>query len=127
MRFLGSLLIGLFCILSAPLANAQEQQRPFVHKGVAKDADRYEAYIKENWKAGPKSAPDLRLAADKQMSADPRGASRSYAAAVASDRKSPENWLGLARSLARHQGRPRQGLRALRPSGQRVRRRLSRL
>ena len=109
MRFLGSLLIGLFCILSAPLANAQEQQRPFVHKGVAKDAERYEAYIKENWKGETQRAPDLRLAADKQMSADPRRASRSYAAAVASDSKSPENWLGLARSLLAIKADPDKG------------------
>jgi alpha-2-macroglobulin len=102
MRFLGSLLIGLFCILSAPLAHAQDapEQRPFVHKGVAKDAERYETYIKDNWKADVRSkSPDLRLIGDRLMSSDPRGASRNYAAAVASDSKSPEAWLGLARAL----------------------------
>jgi hypothetical protein len=76
-----------------------QEQKPFVHKGVAKDAERYEAYIKENWKPDARKPVDLRLAADKQMSADPRGASRSYAAAVASDSKSADNWLGLARAL----------------------------
>jgi len=71
----------------------------FAHRGVAKDADRYESYIRNTWKTDGRRAPDLRAAADRQMGPDPRAASRTYAAAVVADRKSPESWIGLAKAL----------------------------
>jgi hypothetical protein len=80
-------------------AAAMAQERPFVHKGVARDADRYETYIKENWKADGRKSGDLRLAAEKLMAKDPRAASRLYADAIVADAKSPESWLGLAKAL----------------------------
>ncbi|MFA5949127.1 MAG: alpha-2-macroglobulin [Hyphomicrobium sp.] len=97
MRIIGCILFALLCFALPVSATAEE--RPFIHKGVSKDAERYETYVRENWKAGTRQAPDLRLAAEKLMSADPRAASRSYAQAVATDPKSPDSWVGLARAL----------------------------
>jgi uncharacterized protein YfaS (alpha-2-macroglobulin family) len=85
--------------LLAGFAAASAQERPFSHKGIAKDAERYETYIKDTWKGDGRKSGDLRLAAERLMGPDPRAASRSYATAVAIDDKSPENWLGLAKAL----------------------------
>lgn len=78
---------------------ASQQVRAFAHQGVAKDAERYEAYLKSSWKAGKAKPAELRAAAEKILSADPRAASRLFAEAVGSDDKSSQNWLGLARAL----------------------------
>ena len=97
MRALTTFLIGIF--LFATLSAAGAEDRPFIHKGVAKDAERYETYIKETWQPDGRKAPDVRLAAERLLGPDPRAASRTYAIAVATDPKSPENWLGLAKAL----------------------------
>ena len=101
MRVLKSLLLGLSLLTAnvSVTATATAQEAVFAHKGVAKDADRYESYIRDTWKPDGRTAPDLRVAGDKQMGPDPRAASRTYAAAVVADRKSPENWIGLAKAL----------------------------
>ena len=97
MRFISALLLCLFSFVIVPLAAAQE--RPFAHREVAFDADRYETYVKANWKASTKKSIEIRLVAEKQMALDPRAASRDFATAVATDPKNAENWLGLARAL----------------------------
>ena len=97
MRPLKTLLIGLF--LLAGLGAACAQERPFAHKGVAKDAERYETYIRDTWKPDGRKSADVRQAAERLLGPDPRGASRAYAIAVATDAKSPENWIGLAKAL----------------------------
>lgn len=97
MKFLASLILGIALAILPRAALAEEPA--FSHYGVSKDAERYEAYVKETWKKPGKTSPDLRLAADKLMSEDPRAASRSYAEAAAADAKSPEAWLGLAKAL----------------------------
>jgi len=107
MRFFGSVLLGLFLFVGSGVASAQEH--PFSHKGVAKDAERYEIYVKENWKPGTRKPPELRLAADKLVATDARAASRTYAAAVAADPSSAESWLGLARALLAIQADPEKG------------------
>ncbi len=71
----------------------------FTHPGVARDAARYEAFLKANWKPGKVKAAELRVAAEKQLASDPRAASRTYADAVVADDKNAQSWLGLARSL----------------------------
>lgn len=91
--------VFLCFLLLAGLGAASAEERPFVHKGVAKDAERYETYIKETWKSDGRKSAEVRLAADRQLGPDPRAASRSYAIAVATDPKSPENWIGLAKAL----------------------------
>lgn len=98
MRCLKSLFLALF-MLSGLTGGALAEERPFAHRGVAQDADRYETYLKENWKPGKSPAADLRLAGDKSLGQDPRAASRSYAASVVADGKVPESWIGLARAL----------------------------
>jgi uncharacterized protein YfaS (alpha-2-macroglobulin family) len=97
MRALKSLLIGLFLLSGLTVAGAQE--RPFAHKGVAKDAERYETYVRDTWRPDGRKAADVRQAAERQLGSDPRAASRAFAIAVATDAKSPENWIGLARAL----------------------------
>src|SRR5690606_12885039 len=97
MRALKSLLIGLFLLSGLTVAGAQE--RPFAHKGLAKDAERYETYVRDTWRPDGRKAADVRQAAERQLGSDPRAASRAFAIAVATDAKSPENWIGLARAL----------------------------
>lgn len=98
MRCLKSLFLILFVLSGIPAAFSEE--RPFAHRGVAQDADRYETYLKENWQpGGTRPAAELRIAGDKSLGEDPRAASRNYAAAVVADSKTAENWLGLARAL----------------------------
>ena len=107
MRILRSMLLGFTWIVASSLAAAQE--RPFEHMGLAKDADRYEAYIKENWKPGTRKPAELRIAAERLLGTDPRAASRNAAAAAAADDKSAESWLGLARALLLIQADPEKG------------------
>jgi uncharacterized protein YfaS (alpha-2-macroglobulin family) len=112
MRALKSILLGLFLLAGlscAAIAPAGAQERPFAHKGIAKDAERYEAYIKDTWKGDARKSGDLRLAAERLMGPDPRAASRTYATAVAADDKSPENWLGLAKALLAIKPDPEKG------------------
>lgn len=107
MRFLQSILACVFILAGFAAAGAEE--RPFAHKGVAKDADRYETYIKDTWKGDGRKPGDLRLAAERVLAQDPRAASRTYAIAVASDAKSPENWIGLAKALLAIKPDPNKG------------------
>lgn len=99
MRCLKCLILCLLVLSGLPAA-AIAEEHAFAHRGVAQDADRYETYLKDNWQPGAmRQAADLRRAGDKALEADARAASRSYAAAVVADGKSPESWLGLARAL----------------------------
>ncbi len=90
----------LLCLtwLAAP-AYAVAEPGTFVHKGIAKDAERYESYVLENWKPGTQPLADLWRAGQKLLTADPRAASRSFANAVAADPRNAESWLWLAQSL----------------------------
>jgi uncharacterized protein YfaS (alpha-2-macroglobulin family) len=97
MSLLKSLLVCMVMLVG--LAPASAEEKPFVHKGVAKDAERYETYIKETWQSDGRASVEVRTAADRFLGPDPRAASRSYAIAVATDPKSPENWIGLAKAL----------------------------
>ena len=76
------------------------RRRPRLHPpGIARDAERYEAFLKANWKPGKAKPAELRVAAEKLSRADPRAASRSFADAVVPNDKNAESWLGLARAL----------------------------
>lgn len=101
MRALSTFLLSLFLVsgLGAAWAPSRAQEPTFAHRGVAKDAERYESYIRETWQADGRKPADLRLIAERALSNDPRAASRTYAIAVATDSKSPENWIGLAKAL----------------------------
>jgi uncharacterized protein YfaS (alpha-2-macroglobulin family) len=96
MILLFRLLVALI-LLSPTVAAAQDAS--FAHPVLAKDAERYEAYLKLNWKAGRQTAAQLREAGLKTLGTDARSASRSMAAAVATDPKDTESWIGLARAL----------------------------
>jgi uncharacterized protein YfaS (alpha-2-macroglobulin family) len=107
MRFFQSILMCVFVLAGFTAAGAQE--RPFAHKGVAKDAERYETYIKDTWKPDGRKSGDLKLAAERLLGPDPRAASRSYAIAVVTDDKNPENWIGLAKALLAIKPDPEKG------------------
>src|SRR5262249_25477237 len=51
------------------------------------------------WKAGNKKPAELRQAGEKALGADPRAASRNFAAAVVADGRDVDAWIGLARAL----------------------------
>jgi alpha-2-macroglobulin len=89
--------IALMVSAAAVLAQPSE----FKHDGVARDAERYEKWLLENWKAPPESARASRLAGQRILDdkGDVRAASRHFATAVAADPQNPVGWLGLAESI----------------------------
>ncbi len=92
-----SLFLGL--ALSIPAALAQTPQ--FKHDGVARDAERYEVWLRKNWK--PNDVPAGRLRAEGYRlldgEKDQRGASRAFAQAAVNDHSDAAAWVGLARAL----------------------------
>ena len=101
MRFLAHALLALLFVLPIASASAQDaaQPHPFAHAGIAKDGERYEAYLKANWKAAGNKATELRQTGEKVLGSDPRAASRNFAAAVVADSQDVDAWIGLARAL----------------------------
>ena len=85
MRLLARLL-ALVLLALVPLAPTMSQERTFSHTGVAKDADRYETYLKANWKPGKLDSARLRAAAENALGPDPRAAARNFAMAVVAGR-----------------------------------------
>ncbi len=83
----------------------------FSHAGVARDAQRYETWLKANIKPAAKPVRDVRIAAEKILAAgtDARAASRGFSEAVAIDPANAESWLGLGRSLLAIQPDPNTG------------------
>jgi uncharacterized protein YfaS (alpha-2-macroglobulin family) len=73
--------------------------KPFANPTFAKDAERYEAQLKQTQRPGKAKASELRAAADRLLPVDPRGASNQYALAVTADPKDAEAWIGLSRAL----------------------------
>ncbi len=71
----------------------------FIHSGIAKDAARYEVFIKKHWKQGAARPGVLRIRANRVLHSDPRAASRGFASAVVKEDRNPANWLGLAQAL----------------------------
>jgi hypothetical protein len=78
---------------------SRQDVHPFAHAGVKGDAERYETYLRSNWKLSGKSAADLTREGERALRTDPRAASRSFAGAVVSDGRDADAWVGLARSL----------------------------
>jgi uncharacterized protein YfaS (alpha-2-macroglobulin family) len=103
MPFLARLLLAISLFL--PLAPAIAQQpssapaHPFAHQGVKEDAQRYEAYLKANWKLSERPAADLRRDGERMLRTDPRAASRNFAGAVVANPQDGDAWIGLARAL----------------------------
>lgn len=94
--------ILLACVLSAILGFAGpvfSEPASFLHRGIEKDAARYETFIKKHWKQSAERASVLRVKARRALASDPRAASRGFASAVVQEDGNPANWLGLAQSL----------------------------
>ena len=94
-----ALMLGLLLIGSLPTA---AQQKLFSHPVVAKDAERYESYLKGAFKAvTPQAARTQREAGLKIVAdgGDARLAARNLAIAVVTDPKDVPAWTGLAKAL----------------------------
>jgi uncharacterized protein YfaS (alpha-2-macroglobulin family) len=94
-----ALFLGLLLIGSLPTA---AQQKLFSHPVVAKDAERYESYLKGVFKAvTPQAARTQREAGLKLVAdgGDARLAARNLAIAVVTDPKDVPAWTGLAKAL----------------------------
>ena len=73
--------------------------KPFANGTIAKDAERYEAQLKQTQKPGKAKASELKAVADRLLPVDPRGASVQFSLAVTADPKDTEAWIGLSRAL----------------------------
>lgn len=91
-------LIGLL-ILSLMSVAALAEPAKFVHRGIEKDAARYEAFIKKHWKQSTARPGVLRIRSNRVLASDPRSASRGFASAVVQEERNPANWMGLAQAL----------------------------
>ena len=94
-----ALFLGLLLIGSLPTA---AQQKLFSHPVVAKDAERYESYLKGVFKAvTPQAARAQREAGLKLIAdgGDARIAARQLAIAVVTDPKDVVAWTALAKAL----------------------------
>jgi uncharacterized protein YfaS (alpha-2-macroglobulin family) len=100
MQFVSRLALPIFSLISfLALASAPAFAGDFAHQGVAADAQRYETFLKANWKTDGKTPADLKAEAEKVFAADPRAASRLLANAVAANPKDTAAWSRLAEAL----------------------------
>ncbi|MEL6375238.1 MAG: alpha-2-macroglobulin family protein, partial [Pseudomonadota bacterium] len=83
------------------LAVAPASAATFKNQTVARDADRYEAFLKKNWQPGQRDIEALKRQARQLIARgrDPRRASRHLAMAVVANRRDAVAWLNLARAL----------------------------
>ncbi|MEW5964141.1 MAG: alpha-2-macroglobulin [Pseudomonadota bacterium] len=107
MRLLARALASLLVLCLALPATAAE--RTFAHSGIAKDAERYETYLKSNWKPGKAKPAELVAAGAKALAQDARLAARNYAMAVVAEEGNTRAWIGLARALLAIQPDPTKG------------------
>ena len=98
---LSSALAAAAATAGTALAQTAQSSGGFASVMVAREAERYETWLKANWKPGRETPASLRAAASKVLAdgRDPRAASRAFALAVVADPKEPGGWIGLARSL----------------------------
>ena len=102
MQYVSRLAFQILALMSFALlhcAQASAAGTTFAHQGVAADAQRYETFLKSNWKAEGKKPADLKVEADKVFGSDPRAASRLLANAVAANLKDAPAWTRLAEAL----------------------------
>ncbi|HXF53335.1 MAG TPA: alpha-2-macroglobulin, partial [Hyphomicrobiaceae bacterium] len=91
------LLLGFMSLLGSL---AWAQGAGFAHQGLAKDAQRYQAWLKANIAPDPaRKGAEVRTAAEKLLPTDARGAARQFASAVVANENDAEAWIGLARAL----------------------------
>src|SRR5690606_18362895 len=97
----------LLLLLPAPSAIAQV--KAFMHAGIAKDAQRYEADLKTRTATGSVETQQLIATGQKALltDKDPRTAARAFGRAAAVASENPEPWLLLARALLATQPDPK--------------------
>ncbi|HRY06438.1 MAG TPA: alpha-2-macroglobulin, partial [Hyphomicrobiaceae bacterium] len=86
-----------FMALTVPRAHAETVQ--YIHKGLAKDGERYETYLKSHWKPGRQAASQLIETGQRALAKDAREAARNFAMAVVAEPAQADAWIGLAQSL----------------------------
>ena len=100
MQYVSRLAFPIFSLISfLVLVCTPSFAGDFAHEGVAADAQRYETFLKANWKTDGKSPADLKIEADKIFASDARAASRLLASAVAANPKDAAAWSRLAEAL----------------------------
>lgn len=83
---------------TTPTENAP-QSVAFSHPQVARDAARYETFLKKAWGGRKVNADALVRNANAMLAQDARGASRGFASAVVAKPDNAAAWMGLARAL----------------------------
>jgi uncharacterized protein YfaS (alpha-2-macroglobulin family) len=86
-------------LLLATAIGASATEKAFSHQGIAADANRYETFLKANWKPDSKTPAALKAEAEKALPTDPRAASRSLALAVVANANDASAWTRLAEAL----------------------------
>ena len=104
--FIKSLLLLVFATACSTISlippmtlEAAAETAKFAHKGLEKDAERYERFLQSHWKPGKRRAVELIAMGGKSMAKDPRAAAGSYAMAVVAEPANATAWIGLAEAL----------------------------
>ncbi|MGD9671023.1 MAG: alpha-2-macroglobulin [Hyphomicrobiaceae bacterium] len=105
-KMFSAALIGLAMLSACALAimafdvtRAHAQTVQFIHKGLSKDGERYETYLKSHWKPGRQKASQLVEAGSRALAKDAREAARNFAVAVVAEPGDAQAWIGLAQAL----------------------------
>lgn len=105
-KLFSAVLLGLAMMSACVLAfmafdvtRAHAQTAQFVHKGLSKDGERYESYLKSHWSPGRQKVSQLAEAGQRALAKDPREAARNFAMVVVSQPSDSEAWIGLAQAL----------------------------
>lgn len=93
--------LALCSLILTGVLPAVAETPAFKHEGVARDAERYAAWLAQHYKPSSVRSSHSRSLGHLLLTngKDPRGASRAFAQAIADDRDSAAAWLGLARAL----------------------------
>ena len=115
-KLFSALLIGLammsacaLVLMAFDVTRAHAEPAQFIHKGLAKDGERYETYLKSHWKPGRQSPAQLVAAGSRALAKDARAAARNFAMAVVAEPGEASAWIGLARALLAIQPDPTKG------------------
>ncbi|MGE4127847.1 MAG: alpha-2-macroglobulin [Hyphomicrobiaceae bacterium] len=104
-RLLRTLLALLAIALAVPAMLALDagivraEKTAFAHKGLAKDAERYETYLRSHWRPGRKRAAEFVSLGQRGLTKDARAASGNFALAVVAEPDLAPAWMGLAQAL----------------------------
>ncbi len=115
-KLFSALLIGLammsacaLVLMAFDVTRAHAEPAQFIHKGLAKDGERYETYLKSHWKPGQQSPAQLVAAGSRALAKDARAAARNFAMAVVAEPGEASAWIGLAQALLAIQPDPTKG------------------